>query len=71
MHKRIDELFGQALDKAVPETWTTLSVEQLEKFKEVFAEMLLKDCVQNIKMWEKDSRNHISYIIKNHYGVEV
>jgi hypothetical protein len=36
-----------------------------------FAELLLKDCVSNVKVWEKDSRNHISYMLKNHYDIEV
>jgi hypothetical protein len=38
---------------------------------EKFAELLLKDCVSNVKVWEKDSRNHISYMLKNHYDIEV
>ncbi len=36
-----------------------------------FAELLLKDCVSNVEAWEKDSRNHISYMLKNHYKIEV
>lgn len=36
---------------------------------EQFAELIVQDCVDNVKIWEKDSRNHISYMLKNHYGV--
>jgi len=32
MNERIRELAGQALDQAVPETWTTLTPVQLAKF---------------------------------------
>ena len=39
--------------------------DQLEKF----AELIVQDCIDNVKTWEKDSRNHISYMLKNHYGV--
>lgn len=37
---------------------------------EKFAKLIVKDCIENVKMWEKDSRNHISYMLKNHYEVE-
>ena len=43
MNKRIDELFGQALDKAVPETWSELNPKQLSKLKDKFAELILQD----------------------------
>jgi len=36
---------------------------------EQFALLIVQDCVDNVKVWEKDSRNHISYLLKNHYGV--
>jgi hypothetical protein len=44
MSKKINELFGQALDKAVPETWTNLTPVQLFKLKEVFAEIIIQEC---------------------------
>jgi len=37
---------------------------------ERFAELIVLDCIDNVKAWEKDSRNHISYLLKNHYGVD-
>jgi len=37
---------------------------------EQFAELIVLDCIDNVKAWEKDSRNHISYLLKNHYGVD-
>ena len=33
-----------------------------------FAELIVSDIIANVKEWEKDSRNHISYMLKNHYG---
>ena len=41
MNNHIEKLLGQALDQTVPETWTTLSHEQITKLSEVFAELIL------------------------------
>ena len=35
-----------------------------------FAESIVKECIANVKDWEKDSRNHISYMLERHFGVE-
>jgi len=42
---RIKELAGQALDQTVPDTWTTLTAYDLNKFTEVFAELIVKECL--------------------------
>lgn len=39
---KIDEAYARALDKAVPETWTTLCPEQLDKLKQAFAREVLQ-----------------------------
>ena len=46
MNERINELFGQALDQAVPETWTTLNPAQLSKLKNKFAELIVRECAE-------------------------
>lgn len=45
MNERIEELFGKALDQAVPETWTTLNPAQLSKLKDKFAELIIRECM--------------------------
>lgn len=35
-----------------------------------FAELIVKECVDNVQVWETDSRNHISYMLKQHFGIE-
>ena len=35
-----------------------------------FAELIIRECIDNVKVWETDSRNHISYMLKQHFGVE-
>jgi len=62
MNLRIQELAEQA-------GWDRY--EALDERNQKFAELLLKDCVSNVEAWEKDSRNHISYMLKNHYDIEV
>jgi hypothetical protein len=42
----IEKLTGQALDRAVPETWTTLSHEQLGKFSKVLSELIVRECAK-------------------------
>ena len=41
-------------------------LEQIEKF----ALLIVQECIDNIKVWELDSRNHISYMLERHFGVE-
>ena len=43
MNERINELAEEALDKSVPETWSTLTHEQLSRFQEKFAALILED----------------------------
>jgi hypothetical protein len=49
MNQRIDQLWAQALDAAVPETYTRLSHSQVLKIKQVFADMIVRECVQSIE----------------------
>ena len=44
MNERIDQLWGQALDRAVPETYSQLSHSQVLKIKQVFAELIVQEC---------------------------
>ena len=80
MNKRIEELLGQAYDEAVPETWTTLSSEQLGRIYEKFAELIVRECEKVAKggSWYYDApscgwRNPINFVcneMKQHFGVE-
>lgn len=79
MNKRIDELWGQALDKAVPDTYSSLSWTQVEKIKAVFAELIVQECVQSIENTietkcdtdsEKMGCEFAITDLKEHFGVE-
>ena len=65
MNERIKELLCQAYDQAVPETWTTLSSEQLERVYEKFAELIVRECIANC-----DDLNSTKYIA-DHFGIKI
>ena len=69
MNERIKQLLGQAYDEAVPETWTTLSSEQLGRVYEKFAELIIRECAKRIDYWESRQGEHADDLLK-HFGVE-
>jgi hypothetical protein len=79
MNEHIKKLFDRALDQAVPETWTTLSHEQITKLSEVFAELIIAECAQacinmgneyEIKSAGQYQAELFAFAIKEHFGVE-
>ena len=70
MNERINKLFGQALDEAVPETWTTLDADQLSRLKEKFAELIVRDCALTAGLMEHEGRPVIGAQILDNFGVE-
>jgi hypothetical protein len=67
VNERIDQLWGQALDKAVPETYSQLSHSQVLKVKQVFAELIVQECARVVsqKTGPKSALN-----VLEHFGVE-
>ena len=72
MNKRTADLFAQALDEAVPETWTTLNPVQLMRLRDKFAELIVKECGVALSPMLRDmvSRGQAFDLIKEHFGVE-
>lgn len=71
MNQRIDQLWAQALDAAVPETYTRLSHSQVLKIKQVFAELIVVECADIAAKNQAENMNwDIAEIIKEHFGVE-
>jgi hypothetical protein len=75
MNERIDQLWGQALDAAVPETYTRLSYSQVLKIKQVFAELIVQECADKVdsslRDWLHDnSGGTMGDKLKEHFGVE-
>ena len=71
MNERINQILGQAYDEAVPETWTTLSSEQLGRIYDKFAELIVEEMYDFI-MDESDNDRGIPDLgkVKEHFGVE-
>ena len=69
MNNRIQELLNQSLDRAVPETWSTLSYEQMTKLSQVFAELIVLECAVIVGSMEEPHQD-IAKLIKQHFGVE-
>ena len=67
MNERIDQLWGHALDAAVSETYTRLSYSQVLKIKQVFAELIVRECAYIADKAEPYKANDL---IKEHFGVE-
>jgi len=77
MNERIEQLFGQALDQAVPETWTTSNPAQLARLKDKFAELIVRECSDTVtdrcEMRNESDVKRAEYYakrIKEHFGVE-
>jgi len=86
MNEQVKELAGKALDQAVPQTWTTLTAYDLTKFTEVFAELIVRECIDKITTydlvpghsakWEDIYDIHTRLLqdlgeeLKEHFGVE-
>jgi len=79
MNERIEQLFGQALDQAVPETWATLNPAQLARLKDKFAELIVQECIDCAVWVGKNNHNPVEPIhtahavkrrIEKQFGVE-
>lgn len=71
MNERINELFGQALDQAVPETWTTLNPAQLSKLKEKFADLIVQECIHVVEGTnDRYRRDYFAGKIREHFGID-
>jgi hypothetical protein len=70
MNERIRELFGQALDQAVPYTWHNLDHVEVEKVAAKLAELIVLRCSELSDLAEKNCL-HPGTIINRHFGVEL
>lgn len=49
MNEQVKKLMGQTLDSKFSHTWTTMNYEDLEKFSEKFAELIVAECLQYLR----------------------
>ena len=66
----IDKLWGQALDRVVPDTYSSLSLTQVEKVKTVFAELIVRECANQVDWILAEGGKTQGDLIKEHFGVK-
>lgn len=64
----VDRLWGEALDRAVPDTYSSLTWTQVERIKAVFAELIVKECSNFLKDTLDD--HFAAEQLEEHFGVE-
>ena len=71
MNKRIKELYGNALDKAVPYTWHNLDHAEVEKTMKEFAELIVEECTTVIdrNLFQNIGWN-TSRAVRRHFGID-
>ena len=68
---KIIELWGEALDRAASETYTQLSYSQVLKVKQVFADLIVRECADVCQSFgESGDGFTCSAEILEHFGVE-
>ncbi len=75
MNEQIKQLMDQTLDEKFAGTWSTMDMQDLQKFAERFAELIVRECAKVIletpvKYTEIDIMHIIRDNIKEHFGVE-
>ena len=72
MNERINDLFDKALDEVVPNTWTNLTMDQLNDIKNKFAELIVRECVSKIEEAAEYSPElyGVALDLLEHFGVE-
>jgi hypothetical protein len=60
-NERIKELMGQALDEKFAGTWSVMDLQDLTKFADRFAELIVRECAEialEQKKWVEDMKVH-------------
>ena len=77
MNDQIKALMGQTLDEKFAGTWSTMDMQDLQKFAERFAELIVQECARVAKITEPDAgdeyasgRTWAGIDVLKHFGVE-
>jgi len=74
MNDRIKELAGETLDHAMPQTWCSVSPDELDRILEKFAELIVRECA-GVTLDYKNNDHYTGWCdhaeeILRHFGVE-
>jgi len=72
MNEQIKALMDQTLDEKFSGTWSTMDMQDLQKFAERFAELIVRKCGVALSPMLRDmvSRGQAYNLIKQHFGVK-
>jgi len=70
MNEQIKALMGQTLDEKFSGTWSTMDMQDLQKFAERFSELIVRECAEQVKNLHANKRISGAEIIREHFGVE-
>jgi len=78
MNERIKDLMGKTLDKHFSYTWTTMDYNDVSKFSEKFAELIVRECARVIDRGDGEMSSQAETIwcnvcrddILKHFGVK-
>jgi hypothetical protein len=55
MNKRIKQLMGQTLDEKFSGTWSVMDMQDLTKFADRFAELIVRECMAQCEQVAEDA----------------
>jgi len=77
MNEQMKQLMGQTLDEKFAGTWSTMDMQDLQKFAKRFAELIVRECMEvaspNYMSTPEDSVYYVEQAIDRiaeHFGVE-
>ena len=74
VNKQIKNLMDQTLDEKFAGTWSTMDMQDLTKFSERFAELIVRECASELIRWKDEPFPYDpefgAKLIRKHFGVE-
>ena len=73
MNERIQELMGNTLDEKFAGTWSTMDMQDLAKFSEKFAELIVRECAEFANEHNEEIEGvtlGVGQALKKHFGVK-
>ena len=69
MNERIRELMGNTLDEKFAGTWSTMDMQDLTKFSERFAELIVRECGKQVQHVYKQGGGTLEETIFAHFNL--
>ena len=66
MNIRLQDIMSKTLDEKFAGTWSTMDMQDLAKFAEKFAELIVRECARLCDINDKEQGD----ILREHFGVK-